>query len=36
MQQKSMETSTVAVWKGSPDEVEGQTDVGEEKPHAET
>ena len=36
MQQKSMETSTLAVSKGSPDEVQGPTDVGEENPHAET
>ena len=27
---------TPAVWKGSPEEVEGQTDIGEGKPHDET
>src|ERR1051326_9155558 len=30
------ERSTLSVWKGSPKELEGQTDIGEEKPDSET
>jgi len=32
MHHKSMKRITLAVWKGSPEELEGQTDIGEEKP----
>jgi hypothetical protein len=36
MQNNSMQRSTLPVWKGSPEGVEGQTDIGEEKPQVET
>ena len=32
MHHKSMKRSTLGVWKGSPEELEGQRDIGEEKP----
>jgi hypothetical protein len=31
-----MKRSTLAVWKGSPEGLEGQRDIGEEKPASET
>jgi len=31
MHHKSMKRSTLAVWKGSLEELEGQRDIGEEK-----
>jgi hypothetical protein len=36
MQNNSMQRSTPPVWKGSPEGVERQTDIGEEKPQFET
>ena len=35
MRHNSTNRSTLAEWKGSPEEVEGQIDVGDEEPHAE-
>ena len=36
IQDNAMKRRTLALWKGSPEKVEGQTNIGEEKPHVET
>jgi uncharacterized protein YdhG (YjbR/CyaY superfamily) len=36
MHHNSMKRSTLAVWKGSPEELEGKANISEEKPDSET